>query len=287
MNAPEIIQNIAIAQLNEMPIYDQVKKDLESIRNYQEALYVLANNPEDVDINVLRMGTVLAFRVIGKILGGKNPKDFTRDDWKDIADSVACRGVLEDEQTYTESVFDLFAAYIDYSVDVNKESISDKSAKEIKGLATEIRSQTDRLEKGEITEPYYVDECLWISFEAMIKLLAAYETKYLAKEYSEFIQAVADISVQYGRYKMYQRELALINGYLDGQKQLDDQLTAEYDRYLEDLKSESEEFNMLLDNAFSDDFESLLKNSADLARKAGVDKNQILDSKEKIDSFFL
>ena len=260
---------------------------MDSVRKYQEALCVLANDAENTDINILRIGTILSFSVIGKILHGKYPKDFTGDDWKDVADKVADYGVIEEQKRYTEFVFNLFAAYIDFSVNINKEVVNKKAGTEIKGLASEIRDLTGKFEEGKITEPDYVDRCLWTSFEAMIKLLAAYKTKGLCAEYAGFIQALADMSVQYARLKMYEKELNLLNGYLEGQQALDKELQAKYDEYVSDLKTESEEFDRLIENAFSDDFENMLKNSVSLARKAGVDEKDILDSKEKIDSFFL
>lgn len=287
MQISDVVNDMAIDYLSEMPIYDRVKNDLESIYKYQEAIYVLANDAEHTDTNTLRVGTILAFSIIGKIIQGKDPHDFSPEDWRDIADNVADYGVFMDGQKYTEFVFNLFAAYIVFSVDINKESITEISAAEIKGLSTEIKTLTSRLDNGEINEPDYVDRCLWVSFEAMIKLLAAYKTRALCPEYAGLIQAVADFSVQYGRYKMYERELDLLDGYLEGQKVLDKELEEKYNSYLVILQAESDEFNNLIEHAFSDNFEEMLKNSVSLAQKAGVDKEKILDSAQKIDSFFM
>ncbi len=287
MDTIDLLKNISIDSLQGTPVYDELKKDFDSVLKYQEAVCILVNNPDESQINVLRIGTVLSFSVIGKILQGKNPKDFSKEDWKDVADNVADYGIKMDGQRYTEFVFNLFALYIDYSVDIHKETISEKTATEIKGLAYDLRANTDKLENGKVTEPNYVDDCLWISFEAMIKLLAAYKTRGLCEEYAGFIQAVADISVQYGRYKLYQRELSLINSYLEAQERLDEQIEIEYNQYIDALQIERDEFNMLIEHAFSDDFEGLLKKSVELAQKSGVDKDKILDSSESIDSFFL
>ncbi len=287
MDVADLIKDISIETLQDTPVYDRLKKDIESVRKYQEAVSVLANNPDESQLNILRIGTVLSFSVIGKILQGKNPKEFSTEDWKDIADKVTDYGIKMDGQRYTEFVFNLFALYIDFSVDIHKETISGVKANEIKGLAADIRANTDKLENGIITEPNYVDDCLWISFEAMIKLLAAYKTRGLCEEYAEFIQAVADISVQYGRYRLYQHELGIINGFLEEQKVLDEELEKKYVAYLGELQDESNEFNNLIDNAFSDNFEALLKGSVELASRSGVEEERILDSESKIDSYFL
>jgi len=279
--------DIAIKTLKDNPAIISLKDDVDTVYKYQKALYVYASNPDEAGLNTLRAGSSLAFAIIGKMISGKDPKDFTKDDWKDILEITADHGVLIDPQKYTEDVFELFAVYIDVSVDINEKYVNGDSAKEIKGIAEEIRALTKRLEDGEIREADYVDRCLWSSFEAMIKLLAAYSTKGVGEEYAEFLRAVADFSVQYGRLALYQRELELLNGYLEGQARLDEELNAQYKAYKKALQDKTDVFNDLIANAFNESFEQRLKNSVSLARKSGVSEEKILDSQEKIDSFFM
>lgn len=287
MNIAELTKRIALKELRDIPVIEEIKVDLESLYKYQEALCVLLSDRENADLNILRIGTILVYSVIGKILHGKEPKDFDNDDWRDILDNVADYGVILDHRRHTELIFELFAVYIDYSVDINKVSIKGACAKEIKAIASEIRNMTKMLEENRISEPDYVDRCLWLSFEAMIKLLAAYKTKKVCPEYALFIQAVADFSIQYGRLTLYKKELELINSYLEAQEKLNNELGEKYRNYLTDLQNESDLFNDLLDNAFCDDFDQRLRNSVTLARKAGVSEEKILDTQEKIDNFFM
>ncbi len=287
MQIDDLVKNVAINTLKDSPIYESLQEDMEHIYKYQEALYHLASDPDGIDLKAVKIGTILSFSIVGKIIQGKNPKKFSPEDWKDVADKVADYAVIMDGQKYTEFVFNLFAVYIDMSVSLNENAIKETDAAEILGLATEIRDLTGRLDEGEITEPDYVDRCLWTSLEAMIKLLAAYKTKKLCEEYAFFIKAVADFSVQYGRYKLYEYELNLLNSYLEDQQKLDMELERKYNDYIEQLQEESDEFNNLIENAFSEDFEDMLKDSVSLARKAGVDEDKILNSKDKIDSFFM
>ena len=120
----------------------------------------------------------------------------------------------------------------------------------------------------------------------MMKLLAAYKTSFLPKEYSELFQAVCDFAVQYSRLSLYSKEQALLAEYLEHQCKLDQQLKNKYDMYMAELNERSEHFNRLLDNAFDPDFRNMLRSSVDLARATGVDENQILDSIDKIDDYF-
>lgn len=287
MSLNERMMDIAIDTLKDTPPIESLKKDIESIYKYQEALYVYASNPDEKGLNTLRIGTVLAYSVIGKMVQGKDPHEFGMYDWKDILDNVADYGVMMDPQRHTEFVFELFATYIDLSVEINQESVKGEAATEIKAIAGEIRKLTKRLEEGEIKEADYVDRCLWSSFEAMIKLLAAYKTKGICSEYALFIRAVADFSVQYGRLTLYKKELALLDEYLEGQAKLDEELDAKYKAYLKDMQAEKDVFDDLLANAFGEDFEQRLKNSVSLAKEAGVSEDKILDTKDKIDSFFM
>ena len=279
--------DIAIKTLKDNPAIISLKDDVDTVYKYQKALHVYASNPDEAGLNTLRAGSSLAFAIIGKMISGKDPEEFTTDDWKDILDITADHGVLMDPQKYTGDVFELFAVYIDVSVDINEKYVNGNNAREIKGIAKEIRALTKRLEDGEIREADYVDRCLWSSFEAMIKLLAAYATKGVGSEYAEFLRAVADFSVQYGRLALYQRELELLNGYLEGQARLDEELNAQYKAYKKALQDKTDVFNNLIANAFNESFEQRLKNSVSLARKSGVSEEKILDSQEKIDSFFM
>ena len=280
------IIDIAIDRLKGMSIFDRIKRDFDSVRKYQEAIYIYANNPDEKKINIIRIGTILSLSIIGKILQGKNAKDFNPEDWRDIADNVVDYGIIMDGQSYTAFIFTLYAVYIDFSVEINTENISEGAADDIRRLSEEIKEATAKLRDGQITEPDYVDSCLWSAFEAIIKLLAAYTTKGIGEEYEAFLRAIADFSVQYGRYKLYERELNLVNEYIEKQEVLDEELDKKYSAYINELQAESDKFNELLNHAFCDDFEDMLRSSVDLAREIGVDESKILDSQEKIDSFF-
>lgn len=313
MNLSEEALNITINTLKEYPAVEKLKEDMEAVYKYQEAVYLMVSNSDEAELNTLRTGTLLAFNYIRKKIAGKDPKNYDKEDWKEILDHVTTYGIVMDPQEYTKQVFEKFADYIDLSVRLHttaekkdkskgkKDNVSEDSkeknknefiiqedqAKEIKGLADEIRAMSKKLDSGQMTEADYVDRCMWTSFEAMIKLLAAYKTRNLCSEYSKFLQAVADFSVQYGRLALYSKELELLNSYIEGQELLDKELETQYNSYLKVLQKETDVFEDLMEHAFSDDFEERLKNSALLARQAGVSEEMILDSDDKIDAFFM
>lgn len=287
MDVIDIIKGVSLDYLKDTPVYDEIKKCMEKVEAAQEVLCAATSGTEDSSMTMLRVGSILSLAIFGNMLNsGKAPKEFSQNDWANIAEKVAKYGIVMEGQKYTEFVFELYAGYIDISIEINKNILSDKAKAEISGLAETLRSYTKSLESGGMKEPDYVDRCLWTSFEAMVKLLAAYKTSFLSKEYSELIQAICDLAVQYGRMSLYSKEQALLAEYLEHQYELDQELSDKYNAYISELNERSEQFNKLIDNAFDPDFRSMLRSSVDLARAAGVDEDQILDSMDKIDDYF-
>ena len=68
---------------------------------------------------------------------------------------------------------------------------------------------------------------------------------------------------------------------------MDQELEERFTRYKEALSKEVDHFNLLIEKAFDDDFRIAFAGSADLARSIGVKEEEILDSVDKVDDFFL
>lgn len=68
---------------------------------------------------------------------------------------------------------------------------------------------------------------------------------------------------------------------------MDSELKKKYSIFLADLNTGAESFLTLINHAFAPDFENLIMTSAELAKAAGVSEHEILNSVEKVDSFFL
>lgn len=83
------------------------------------------------------------------------------------------------------------------------------------------------------------------------------------------------------------KEEKLIKQYLKELKQVGELLAADYKECVELLNKEMEEFLSLLELAFSPDINICFKGSIDLAITMGIPIEEILDSKEKIDDYFM
>lgn len=287
MGYKEQILNMSIEYFKDSPAGEEIRKIFERVEKAQEILYALNNSEDDAELKMLRIGTVLSLAICNKMFSGKSVKSFTEDDWEDVAETVAKYGILSDGRAYTVFVFNLYSQYIELSVKIRESEIREEHLTDIIKLSDELKYKTDQFIHDEINEANYVDECLWISFDAMIKLLVSYKTAKLAKEYGDLIVASSDLAVQFARYKLYEKENALLEEYLRNQYQLTEELEAKFKDYIKELEAQTSQIDKAIEKAFSSDFQSTLKNTVELAKATGVRDNKILDSIDKVDAFFL
>ena len=283
----EQLQNIVIEQFLPASAAEKLKQVLGIISSVQRGLYAFAASNDSEKLNILKIGTVFQIFFLDTLAGRKSPKDLKEKDWKGIYNKVLQYAVLEEGQSYSEFVFTLYADYIDISAGVLHGKISEKSCAAIRDISSAIRRNTELFHKEEIKEADYVEACLWLSLEAMIKLLSTSLTIAIGPDLADLTAAVSQLAFEYGRYVLYSKEQALLEKYLENQKVLDEQLQREYKEYLGEVQKEAEHFRLLVDEAFSPDFQETLLRSAALAHAAGVEKEEILTSVSDVDDFFM
>lgn len=276
-----------IENLLHHPIMQELDRIKDTFLNVQETILKLSEDDTDANTTAVKSGTVFVFALIGKITSGRLPNEFTREDWTEIANEVMERAVIEEDRSYTEYVFQLYADYLDTMATALGERISGKVTDSIHSLAREIREESKKLREEQISEPDYVEKCLWIALEGVVKLIAATAASAGGSELTEFTAAVGSLSVQYGRLMMYQKEQAFVDKLLKHQHQLDDELQREYEQYAKEVEANSEYFKSLIEDAFSPDIRDRLLGSVSLAKEAGVREEDILQTEDDIDSFFL
>ena len=285
------IQEILIDELLASPAGQLVQKALQTIENVQQNLYALATSEDSNKLKLLKIGTVFQIFLVDTLASGKRPNELSEEDWKHIAEKISQYAILGTEQQYSEFVFTLYANYIDISVKALNLIASEESTLPIRELSAEIRSKTEALQNGEIAETAYVEDCLWLSLEAMIKLLATFLSVKLGpiigEDRAQLLQAVSNLAFEYGRYVLYAKEQAILEEYIRNQHVLDEQLRAKYDAFLAEVQENANRFNHLIDIAFSGNLHESLLQSAELARAAGVKEEEILKSVDDIDAFFM
>ena len=254
----------------------KIKQVVETISAIQQGLYAMADSEDGAQLNALKIGTVFTIFFIDTLASGKKAKELTEEDWQNIAKQVYRYAVIEDGQSYSEFVFTMYADYIEVSAKNLKEHISEQYFDAIMEVAESIRYNTETLRNGEMRETAYVEACLWLSLEGMIKLLSAFITAPMKKEYAELVQAVTQLAFEYGRYVLFAKEQAILTRYIENQYALDEQLRADYEAYLAEANEHAERFRKLIDGAFATDLHEALVQSAALAREAGVKEEEVL-----------
>lgn len=284
------MQNIQEAVINELlrtPAAEKLQQAMEAIATAQEHIYAFATSDDDTKLKLVKIATVFQIFLVDTLASGKKMKELTEEDWENIAAKISQYAIMGGGEQYCEFVFSMYAQYIDVSADNLPEKVSEKSVEAIKELSESIRYNTEKFKKGELTEVDYTESCLWISLEAMIKLLSCYLTAGLDEEYSYFAQAASQLAFEYGRIILLSKEQALLEAYIQNQYQLDEELEREWEQYFAELQAYSEDFRGLIDAAFTTDIHAALVNSAALAREAGVKEEDILVTTEDIDSYFM
>lgn len=287
--------DITIDELLESPAGQKLSRAMEAIATIQRGFFALKNSDDDTSVKLLRIGTVFQLFLVDTLLAGrKKPSELSSEDLKGIAFKVAKYAILPEGQSYSVFVFTLYADYIDLSVECLRNRITESSREamaasliSITELSHTIRNNADCLQKGTITESDYVEGCLWLSLEGMIKLLSASLVTTIGPEFAQLAQAISQLAFEYGRYVFYAKEQALVESYLQNQRVLDDQLQREYDVFLAELRKNANRFEELVDAAFSPKLHDALVQSVDLARAAGVKKDELLSSIDEIDRFFM
>lgn len=281
------LKNLALEQLMQSKLGDKLEQAIHTFETVQKHLQAFSEKRGEEGTTTVKAVTVMTFSLLNKFAGGKRPSELSSEDWKEIAKDVSEYAVLQDEQRYTEFVFWMYERYIRYSVDQIEGVASEKKVMAIRELADELHNKMQLLESGQISEVAYIEESLWISLEAMIKLISSMTALIPDNDYAEFADALISYAFEYGRLTLYSREQVLVNEFIQSQYRLDKELEEKYAAFINDLEIQAEQFYTLIDNAFVPDFRETFLYSIQLAKTAGVDEKELLTDIDVIDSFFM
>ncbi len=276
-----------LEQLIKTSAGEKLQQALQLIQTMQEHLTALSEKEEAPSVTGAKAATVLTLAVWKKIASGKRPSSFDQEDWKEIGRAVSEYAILPDGEQYSIFVFQLYEKYIRASAEMIARFAPPETVEAIMKLADELHSKEELIRSGTLSETAYTEDCLWISLEAMIKLIASAASMFCGQQDAEFAQALASCAFEYGRLMLYRKEQALVTQFIESQHCLDEELEKQYTAYLSELEAQSKQFYALIDHAFDPDFRTAFLHSILLAEATGVRKPEILSSTEDIDSFFL
>ena len=283
----DLISRLNYEKLIKSDIGLRIESLMSSLELIMKNIYSLSEKQGDERKNLIKVITVMTFAILKKFAYGKKPSDLKKEDWKDILKDVSDYAILPDDEHYVKWVFHMYEKFIRTSASIISQYASDATVCSIVNLADELADKSVLLENDEIKEVVYIEDCLWITLEAMLKLVASTTEKLPEKEYGAFIQALANYAFEYGRYVMYKHEQDLVDELIASQYELDERLKNKYYDYISGLQKESEKIYLLIENAFEPDYRNSFLQTILLAREVGVDDSLILKNTEEIDDFFM
>ena len=249
------IDAFIIDKLMDSPLGEKLDAAITEIERIQQLLAKADIKKDEKELNKAKTATIAA---------GKKIPDFSEADWKDIVHNISEYVLLLPDDAYSAFVFRMYESYIRCSVDIIQAFASEEACERILKLADELRSNTELFHNRSIDEIQYTEDCLWISLEAMFKLLSATCAPLLKGEMvSELSAALADFVFSYGRLMLYRREQEIVSAYIEAQYVLDAELEEKYKCYLADLDKQTARCCSL------------------------IEESQILKNIEEIDDFFL
>ncbi len=277
-----------VRYLKETPIEDELEKNLALIENVFDA--ALKVNNEDFDPDAIKIGTVLVFEILNRFKDGKIPAKYDKEDWREVTNSVIDIAVIKDGELYTEYVFGLFSKFLDESLKAFGVNASKDTKEAIKALSKELTSKTKALKAEEITEAQYIEDCMYICLDAMMKLIAAFASskiKIEGVEANKLALAASSVAFQYIRCSLFQQEQAVLDDIIANQYQVDTELAVTFNAFLDEFNERTEKINVLLDNAFNADFRKSLKETIEIAIIFDVPEDELLITSEDVDEFFM
>ena len=227
---------------------------------------------------VIEGGTAFVLAVVQKRREGKKLKDFTGDDWIDIAGGTGLGVVKGGVRGF--SIYSL----------TNFTATSAAVASSIVTAAFGIAEQANKLRRGEINELEFIENAELVALEAAVSGLSSFVGQALIPV--PVLGAVIGNTVGMVMYSavsssLSKREAELIARYLEEQRVLDEHLAADYQELINRLDASMADYFRVLERAFSPDVEVALLGSVELALALGVAADEVLDSEQKTFTYFL
>ena len=194
--------------------------------------------------------------VVQKRREGKKLKEFTSEDWIDIAGDTGfgfVKGGVRGLSIYGLTNFTATSAAV---------------ASAIVTAAFGIAEQANKLRRGEIDELEFIENAELVSLEAAVSALSSFVGQALIPV--PILGAVIGNTVGTVMYRavsssLSKREAELIERYVGEQRVLDERLAAEYQELIETLDASMSEYLGVLERAFSPDVAVALLGSVELA----------------------
>ena len=282
---PSILEYGDVQQGTIAVTFDKEKEHLQEIdqeqRNiaYQESKPTLAEGMKATAVAAAVEGaTTFVMAVAQKRRSGKKIKEFDQADWIEIAGDSGkgtIKGGIRGASIYVLTNFTATPAAV---------------ASAITTAAFGVAEQAHLFRNGSINEVQFIENSEMLCLDASVSALSSFAGQVLIPVPvigAVIGNAVGTMIYQIGKDSLSAKENELIEKYIKDLSVLDEQLATEYHQYIEEMNRCFEKYMVLLTAAFDPNIEKALDGSIALAKHMGVSDDEILDSYEKIASYFL
>lgn len=207
----------------------------------------------------------------------KKFKDFTSDDWKEIAGDSAkgtAKGGVRGASIYVLTNYTATPAAV---------------ASAIVTASFGVAEQAHLYRQGKLDEISFIENSEMVCLDASVSALSSFAGQVLIPIPvlgAVIGNAVGTLLYQISKDSLSAKEQEIIEEYLKDINNLNTELEAKYKEYIDGLAASMRIFMDILDRAFAPDIRIAFAGSIEMARQMGVPADEILDSKEKITQYF-
>ena len=220
----------------------------------------------------------LCLGIAEKRRSGKKFNAFDEDDWKEIAATTGkgtLKGGIRGASIYTLTNFTATPAAV---------------ASAMVTATFGIAEQAYQLKRGNVDEQRFIENSEMLCLDASVSTLSSFAGQVLIPVPvlgAVIGNTVGTMMYQIAKDNLSAREQKIFEEYAEAVRQLDVSLQDQYQEFVDEIGKDTKLFMELLDRAFAPDIRVAFEGSIDLAKSCGVPVDEILDSKEKIASFFM
>ena len=220
----------------------------------------------------------LCLGIAEKRKSGKKFNAFDEEDWKEIAATTGkgtLKGSIRGASIYTLTNFTATPAAV---------------ASAMVTATFGIAEQAYQLKQGNVNEQRFIENTEMLCLDASVSALSSFAGQILIPVPvlgAVIGNTVGSMMYQIAKDNLSAREQKIFEEYAEAVRQLDVSLQDQYQEFVDEIGKDTKLFMELLNRAFAPDIRVAFEGSIDLAKSCGVPVDEILDSKEKIASYFM
>lgn len=230
------------------------------------------------DAAAIEGAMALCLGIAEKRKSGKKFNAFDEEDWKEIAATTGkgtLKGSIRGASIYTLTNFTATPAAV---------------ASAIVTATFGIAEQAYQLKQGNVNEQRFIENTEMLCLDASVSALSSFAGQILIPVPvlgAVIGNTVGTMMYQIAKDNLSAREQKIFEEYAEAVRQLDVSLQDQYQEFVDEIGKDTKLFMELLNRAFAPDIRVAFEGSIDLAKSCGVPVDEILDSKEKIASYFM